>query len=240
MSDRERIARLREAVYRANIDLVDKGLVIDTFGNVSGIDRDMGMVAIKPSGVSYDRLSAETMVLLDMDGKRIEGDLNPSSDTKTHLHLYHAFPGIGGVVHTHSRMATSWAQAKRPLPCLGTTHADYFHGEIPCTAVITDEQILRDYEEETGVQIVEAFTSIDYRSMPGVLVASHGPFTWGRDAADAVHNSVILEYVAEMAAAAFALNPSLTAVRQTLLDKHYLRKHGKGAYYGQGGGKAPA
>jgi L-ribulose-5-phosphate 4-epimerase len=235
MNDRARISKLREAVYKANIDLVDKGLVIDTFGNVSGVDRELGLLAIKPSGVSYDRLSPDAMVVLDLDGKRIEGDLNPSSDTKTHLHLYRAFPAIGGVVHTHSRMATAWAQAMRPLPCLGTTHADYFHGEVPCTAVITDEQILRDYEEETGVQIVEAFAGLDYRAMPAVLVASHGPFTWGRDAADAVHASMILEYVAEMAAVSFALAPGLTGIRQSLLDKHYLRKHGKDAYYGQGG-----
>ncbi len=166
------------------------------------------------------------------------GDLNPSSDTKTHLRLYRAFPGIGGVVHTHSRFATAWAQARRPLPCLGTTHADYFHGAVPCTAVISDAQIDRDYEEETAVQIVEAFKALDYRAMPAVLVASHGPFTWGRDAADAVHHSVMLEYVAEMAAIAFALNPGLAGIRQRLLDKHYLRKHGSDAYYGQAGEKA--
>ena len=234
MGDAERTRGLREAVCRANLDLVRAGLVVDTFGNVSGVDRDLGIVAIKPSGVSYDRLTPETMVLVDLEGRRVEGDLNPSSDTKTHLVLYRAFPGIGGVVHTHSRAATSWAQARRALPCFGTTHADYFRGEVPCTAVITDAQIARDYEEETGAQIVEAFGKLDYLSMPAVLVASHGPFTWGRDAADAVHTSVILEYVAEMAAASLALNPSLKPVRQALLDKHYLRKHGRGAYYGQG------
>jgi L-ribulose-5-phosphate 4-epimerase len=233
--DRERIGKLCEAVFRANVDLVDRGLVIDTFGNVSGMDREMGLVAIKPSGVGYADLAPEAMVVLDLEGRKVEGRLNPSSDTKTHLVLYRAFPGIGGVVHTHSRAATSWAQAMRPLPCLGTTHADYFHGEVPCTAVITDEQIGRDYEEETGVQIVEAFKALDYASMPAVLVASHGPFTWGRDPADAVHTSVILEYVADMALAAFALNPSLAGIRQRLLDKHYLRKHGSGAYYGQPG-----
>jgi L-ribulose-5-phosphate 4-epimerase len=237
MKDRERIGKLREAVCRANVELVDRGLVIDTFGNVSGIDREMGLLAIKPSGVGYADLTPEAMVVLDLEGKKVEGGLNPSSDTKTHVHLYRAFPGIGGVVHTHSRAATSWAQANRALPCLGTTHADYFHGEVPCTAVITDAQIERDYEEETGVQIVEAFKALDYASMPAVLVASHGPFTWGRDPADAVHNSAILEYVAEMAVTAFALNPGLTGIRPRLLDKHYLRKHGRGAYYGQPGSR---
>jgi L-ribulose-5-phosphate 4-epimerase len=238
MADGERISRLREAVCRANLDLVDKGLVIDTFGNVSGIDRELGLIAIKPSGVGYDRLTPQAMVVLDLEGKRVDGDLNPSSDTKTHVRLYREFPEIGGVVHTHSRNATAWAQAKRPLPCLGTTHADYFRGEVPCTAVITDAQIERDYEEETAVQIIEAFRLLDYRSMPGVLVASHGPFTWGRDPSDAVHNSEILEYVAGMAALSVALSPSVKGVKKTLLDKHYLRKHGKGAYYGQGGARS--
>ena len=235
--DRKRVRRLCEEVYRANIELVEKGLVVATFGNVSGIDRELGIIAIKPSGIDYAELSPEKMVLLDRDGSLIEGDLNPSSDTKTHVRLYREFPEIGGVVHTHSRNATAWAQAKRPLPCLGTTHADYFRGEVPCTAVITDAQIERDYEEETAVQIIEAFRSLDYRSMPGVLVASHGPFTWGRDPSDAVHNSEILEYVAGMAALSVALSPSVKGVKKTLLDKHYLRKHGKGAYYGQGGSK---
>jgi L-ribulose-5-phosphate 4-epimerase len=178
------------------------------------------------------------MVVLDLDGKRLEGDLAPSSDTKTHVRLYREFPAIGGIVHTHSRYATSWAQARRPLPCFGTTHADYFHGAVPCTEVITDAQIGRDYEEETAVQIVTAFASlalrgIDYRSMPAVLVASHGPFAWGKDAAEAVYHAWMLEYAAEMAAVTVALNPRIRAVKQSLLDKHFLRKHGKYAYYGQ-------
>ena len=235
--DTRRARRLREQVCRANLDLVAKGLVIETFGNVSGIDRELGLIAIKPSGVPYDELRSSSIVLVDLAGTRVAGDFAPSSDTPTHVRLYGEFPEIGGVVHTHSRNATAWAQAKRPLPCLGTTHADYFRGEVPCTAVITDAQIERDYEEETAVQIIEAFRSLDYRSMPGVLVASHGPFTWGRDPSDAVHNSEILEYVAGMAALSVALSPSVKGVKKTLLDKHYLRKHGKGAYYGQGGSK---
>ena len=174
------IRKLREAVYEANLELVEKGLVVSTFGNVSGIDRELGLIAIKPSGVEYDDLSPSNMVLLDLDGKRVEGTLNPSSDTKTHVFLYKSFPEIGGVVHTHSLHATAWAQARLPLPCLGTTHADYFHGPVPCTAVITDAQIALDYEEQTAVQITDAFKRIDYREMPAVLVASHGPFTWGK------------------------------------------------------------
>jgi len=231
--DRKRVRRLREEVYRANIELVEKGLVVATFGNVSGIDRELGIIAIKPSGIDYAELSPENMVLLDRDGSRIEGDLNPSSDTKTHVCLYREFPDIGGVVHTHSTHATAWAQARLPLPCLGTTHADYFHGEVPCTRIITDQQISRDYEEETAIQIIEALRRIDYHSMPAVLVASHGPFTWGRDPAEAVHHAFILEYVAEMNAISTLLNPRIKSIRRALLDKHYLRKHGKDAYYGQ-------
>ncbi len=229
----QRIRSLREAVHRANIELVEQGLVVSTFGNASGIDRELGLIAIKPSGVEYDRLSPSTMVLLDLDGKRIEGKLNPSSDTKTHVMLYRKFPDIGAVVHTHSLYATAWAQARVPLPCLGTTHADYFHGPVPCTAVITDAQIELDYEEQTAVQIVDAFTRIDYREMPAVLVASHGPFTWGRSPEEAVYHAVILEYVAHMNAISVSVNPRIRGVRQRLLDKHFLRKHGKDAYYGQ-------
>ena len=225
--------RLREEVCRANVELVDLGLVISTFGNVSGIDRELGLIAIKPSGVGYADLSPANMVLLDLDGKRIEGDLNPSSDTKTHVRLYREFPEIGGIVHTHSKFATAWAQARLPLPCLGTTHADYFHGPVPCTAVITDLQISRDYEEETAVQIVEAFRGLDYGAMPAVLVASHGPFTWGKSAAEAVNHSSILEYAAEMAFLSMTLNRRVRGIRKSLLDKHYLRKHGRDAYYGQ-------
>jgi L-ribulose-5-phosphate 4-epimerase len=233
--DRKRVKALQEAVYRANRELVEKGLVAGTFGNVSGIDRELGVIAIKPSGVEYAELAPERMVILDLSGKRLEGTLNPSSDTKTHVGLYRAFPEIGGVVHTHSRHATSWAQARRALPCLGTTHADYFHGTVPCTAVITDEQISRDYEEETAVQIIDAFRGLDYREMPAVLVASHGPFTWGKSPAEAVYHSDMLEYAAEMALMSFALNPGVEGIRQSLLDKHYLRKHGRNAYYGQKG-----
>jgi L-ribulose-5-phosphate 4-epimerase len=227
------VAKLREAVYRANLELVEKGLVVSTFGNVSGIDRELGLIAIKPSGVEYDDLSPANMVLLDLEGRRVEGDLNPSSDTKTHVRLYKEFPEIRGVVHTHSLHATAWAQARLPLPCLGTTHADYFHGPVPCTAVITDAQIALDYEEQTAVQIVDAFHKIDYREMPAVLVASHGPFTWGKSPAEAVYHAFILEYVAHMNAISVSVNPRIRGVRQQLLDKHFLRKHGKNAYYGQ-------
>jgi L-ribulose-5-phosphate 4-epimerase len=232
-SSNQRLARLRQEVYRANLALVEHGLVVSTFGNVSGIDREIRLIAIKPSGVDYAKLTALDMVVLDLDGRTVEGELNPSSDTRTHVRLYREFPDIGGIVHTHSRHATAWAQARRPLPCLGTTHADYFHGDVPCTAVISAQQIALDYEEQTAVQIVEAFSRLDYHEMPAVLVASHGPFTWGRDAADAVHNAWMLEFAAEMAAEAVALNPRIKAVKRTLLDKHFLRKHGKNAYYGQ-------
>jgi L-ribulose-5-phosphate 4-epimerase len=227
------IRKLREAVYKANLDLVEKGLVVSTFGNVSGIDRELGLIAIKPSGVEYDDLSPSNMVLLDLDGNRVEGDLNPSSDTKTHVFLYESFGEIGGVVHTHSLHATAWAQARLPLPCLGTTHADYFQGPVPCTAVITDAQIALDYEEQTAVQITDVFKRIDYREMPAVLVASHGPFTWGKSASEAVYHAFILEYVAHMNAISVSVNPRIRGIRQTLLDKHFLRKHGKNAYYGQ-------
>ena len=237
--DTKRLQRLREEVYQANMDLVARGLVVSTFGNVSGIDRELGLIAIKPSGVDYEKLAPATMVILNLDGRKIEGHLNPSSDTKTHVRLYREFAEIGGVVHTHSRHATAWAEAKRPLPCLGTTHADYFHGEIPCTAVITDEQIRKDYEEETAVQILDAFRKLDYRAMPGVLVASHGPFTWGKDAAEAGYHAWMLEFAAEMAMMAVTINPRVRGVRQSLIDKHFLRKHGTNAYYGQGGHGTP-
>ena len=227
--------RLQEQVYKANLELKELGLVVATFGNASGIDRSQGVVAIKPSGVSYEELAAENMVLVDLDGRVLEGELNPSSDTPTHVRLYRAFPEIGGVVHTHSKFATAWAQARRALPCFGTTHADIFYGEVPCTAVMRDEQILRDYEVETAVQILETFAGRDYRSMPGVLVASHGPFTWGDTPAKAVYHSLMLETIAEMNAVSLALNPKLRAIKHSLLDKHYLRKHGERAYYGQKG-----
>jgi len=225
--------RLKAEVFRANRDLVRHGLVTLTWGNVSGIDRRLRCMAVKPSGVEYADLAPSNMVLLDLDGARVEGDLNPSSDTKTQLMLYKEFPEIGGVVHTHSLHATAWAQARLPLPCLGTTHADYFHGPVPCTEVITDAQIALDYEEQTGVQITTAFKRIDYREMPAVLVASHGPFTWGESPAAAVYHAFILELVARMNAISLSVNPRIRGVKQTLLDKHFLRKHGKNAYYGQ-------
>jgi L-ribulose-5-phosphate 4-epimerase len=238
MTEKERLKRLREDVYRANMEIVDKGLVIFTFGNVSGIDRASGIVAIKPSGVDYGELSPANMVLLDLQGNIVEGDFNPSSDTKTHLKLYNAFEEIGGVVHTHSRYASSWAQAGKPLPCFGTTHADYFYGEIPCTDVISDGSIARDYEDETGALIVNTFRERDYRSMKAVLVACHGPFTWGKDVGEAVFISAALEEVARMGFLSVTLNSDVKNIKQTLLDKHYLRKHGKDAYYGQGGGRS--
>jgi L-ribulose-5-phosphate 4-epimerase len=238
MTEKERLKRLREDVYRANMEIVDKGLVIFTFGNVSGIDRASGIVAIKPSGVDYSELSPANMVLLDLQGNIVEGDFNPSSDTKTHLKLYNAFEEIGGVVHTHSRYASSWAQAGKPLPCFGTTHADYFYGEIPCTDVISDGSIAKDYEDETGALIVNTFRERDYRSMKAVLVACHGPFTWGKDVGEAVFISAALEEVARMGFLSVTLNSDVKNIKQTLLDKHYLRKHGKDAYYGQGGGRS--
>jgi len=230
-----RLSALREQVYQANMALVEHGLVVSTFGNVSGMDRELGVIAIKPSGVDYAELTPADLVLLDLEGNVLTQGMNPSSDTRTHLLLYRRFEQIGGVVHTHSRHATAWAQARRPLPCLGTTHADYFRGEVPCTEVITDQQIGLDYEEQTGYQIVRAFQRRDYREMPAVLVASHGPFTWGKDAEEAVHNAWMLEYAAEMAVMAFSVNPRVRGIKQTLLDKHFLRKHGKDAYYGQPG-----
>jgi L-ribulose-5-phosphate 4-epimerase len=237
MTEKERIKRLRDEVCRANLELVERGLVIFTFGNASGIDRESGIVAIKPSGVDYGELSPENMVLLDLQGSILEGDFNPSSDTKTHLKLYNAFGEIGGVVHTHSRYASAWAQAKRALPCLGTTHADYFYGEVPCTALISDGAIGRDYEEETGTLIVDTFRELDYRHVRAVLVACHGPFTWGRDVEEAVFNSAMLEEAARMGYLSVMLNEEAGNIKQTLLDKHYLRKHGKDAYYGQGRGR---
>ena len=232
--DARRTRRLREQVCRANLQLVAKGLVVETFGNVSGIDRELGLIAIKPSGVDYDDLDSSAIVLVDLAGRRVAGDLHPSSDTPTHARLYREFPEIGGVAHTHSRYATAWAQARRPLPCLGTTHADYFRGTVPCTAPLSDTQIAGDYEDETAAQIVEAFLRIEYRQMPAVLVAGHGPFTWGRDADEAVYHAAMLEYAAELAAIAVGINPRVAPVKRTLVDRHFLRKHGSGAYYGQG------
>ena len=224
---------LKRRVYEANMELFERGLVVYTFGNASGIDRERGLVAIKPSGIDYTALRPEQIVLVDMDGTRVEGDLNPSSDTRTHCRLYRAWKEIGGVVHTHSRYATAWAQAKRPLPCLGTTHADYFYGEVPCTPVIGDREIVKDYEGETGTQIVNTFKGIDRRFMKAVLVACHGPFVWGADAAEAVYLSVMLEEVAMTGFFTALLDSGSGGIKQSLLDKHYLRKHGDEAYYGQ-------
>lgn len=224
---------LKEAVLEANLDLPKHGLVTFTWGNVSGIDREKGLVVIKPSGVPYDELKAEHLVVLDLDGNKIEGKLKPSSDTPTHLVLYKAFKDIGGVVHTHSPWATSWAQAGRGIPPLGTTHADYFYGEIPCTRSMYEEEINGEYEMETGNVIVETFAQINPVFIPGVLVNNHGPFSWGKDAHEAVHNAVVLEEVAKMAFNSLTLAPDTSAIGRSLLDKHFLRKHGANAYYGQ-------
>lgn len=227
------LEKLKHEVLRANLELPRKGLVIYTWGNVSGIDREKGLVVIKASGVEYEEMKEEHMVVLDLEGNIVEGKYRPSSDTPTHLVLYKAFPGIGGVVHTHSVWATQWAQAGKGIPCYGTTHADYFYGEIPCTRKMTDKEIKGAYEHETGNVIVETFKSIDPSNIPAVLINGHGPFTWGKDAAEAVHNSVVLEEVARMAHNSLVLNPGLKPVSQSLLDKHFLRKHGSNAYYGQ-------
>ena len=227
------IKKLKERVCKANLELDKHQLVVYTFGNVSGIDREKGIVAIKPSGVSYEDLIPEMIVLVDLDNNVLEGDLRPSSDTKTHLELYKHFPEIGGVAHTHSPFATSWAQAHKPIPCLGTTHADYVPGEIPCTKIMSDEQIKRDYETETGNQILETFKKYDYKHTPMVIVASHGAFTWGETPEKAVYHSVILEYLAKMAITTLNINPEISPVKQTLIDKHFQRKHGIDAYYGQ-------
>lgn len=227
------LENLKIDVCEANLELKRNNLIIYSWGNVSGIDRDKGIVAIKPSGVSYDTLTPDDIVLLDLEGNVVEGTLRPSSDTPTHLELYRQFDTIGGVCHTHSLNATIWAQACRPIPCLGTTHADYFYGSIPVTAVMKEDQIAADYELNTGKVIVETFSSMSPDQMPAVLVANHGPFTWGTTPAKSVESAVVLEQVAEMALKTSILKPELTPISQTLLDKHYLRKHGKNAYYGQ-------
>ncbi|MBJ2183110.1 MAG: L-ribulose-5-phosphate 4-epimerase [Muribaculaceae bacterium] len=224
---------LKEKVFRANLDLVRHGLVIFTWGNVSGIDRERGLVVIKPSGVDYDAMKASDMVVVDLaTGEVVEGDLRPSSDTPTHLAIYRAWPEAGGVVHTHSTYATAWAQAGLDIPNIGTTHADYFHRDIPCTPDMTREEVQGDYELETGHVIVRSFDGMNPMHTPGVLVKNHGPFTWGTTPHDAVHNAVVLEQVAKMAYIAETLNPSLT-MNPLLVEKHYLRKHGPNAYYGQ-------
>jgi L-ribulose-5-phosphate 4-epimerase len=223
---------LKEKVLQANLSLVKHGLVIFTWGNVSGIDRDKGLVVIKPSGVSYNDMKAADMVIVDLEGNVVEGDLNPSSDTPTHIVLYKNFKKIGGIVHTHSEWATSWAQAGRPVPAYGTTHADYFYGEIPCTRKLTRKEIDEDYEMNTGKVITERFKELDYEALPGVLVNGHAPFTWGSDPDNAVHNAVVMEEVAKMAFRTEVLG-NTNPVDMYLLDKHYRRKHGKKAYYGQ-------
>ena len=227
------LEQLKKAVLEANLELPAKGLVTYTWGNVSGIDRDSGLVAIKPSGVEYDTMKAEDIVLIDLSGNVVEGRLKPSSDAPTHVALYNSFPEIGGVCHTHSRWATSMAQAGLGIPAYGTTHADYFYGEIPCTRDMTQEEISSAYEANTGAVIVETFKNLNPNFIPGVLVKNHAPFTWGKDAGEAVHNSVVLEEIAMMAIQCKTMNPLIKPMSQTLLDKHFLRKHGSGAYYGQ-------
>lgn len=223
---------LKKNVFEANLNLVKHGLVIFTWGNVSAIDRDSQLVVIKPSGVSYDAMTAEDMVVVDLDGNVVEGKLKPSSDTATHLVLYKAFPTIGGIVHTHSTYATAWAQAGCNIPNIGTTHADYFKDEIPCTRQMTRQEIEGKYELETGNVIVERFNDLSAEHTPGVLVNNHGPFSWGKNADDAVHNAVVLEQVAKMAFISFNINPKLK-MNDDLIKKHFFRKHGSDAYYGQ-------
>ena len=227
------LSELKQKVLEANLELPKKGLVTFTWGNVSAIDRVKGIIVIKPSGVSYEEMKSEDMVVLDLDGRILEGNLNPSSDTDTHVLLYKEFKEIGGIVHTHSSWATSFAQAGRAIPCFGTTHADYFYGSIPCTRKMSREEINGRYEYETGKVIVETFKGINPEFVPGVVVNNHGPFAFGKDAMDAVHNAVVMEEVAKMAYRSIHLNNELEAIDSTLLEKHFLRKHGKDAYYGQ-------
>jgi len=231
--DEKKLNSLKEEVCEANLELVAKKLVIYTWGNVSGIDREANLVVIKPSGVPYEKLTPEMMVILNLEGSIISGNYNPSSDTPTHLELYREFNNIGGVVHTHSTYATAWAQAKRKIECFGTTHSDYFYNEIPCTPELTIEEIEGDYELNTGKVIVRTMTNRDYISVPGILVANHGPFTWGKDANSAVHNSVVLEELARIAHLTILINKDITRIQDGLMEKHYQRKHGKNATYGQ-------
>ena len=226
---------LREAVYEANMELPRRGLVTYTWGNVSAVDRAAGLMVIKPSGVEYEELSPDKLVVLDLDGRRVEGSLNPSSDTKTHLELYRAFPEIGGIVHTHSAHAVAWAQAGKDIPCFGTTHADYFYGPVPCARALFPEEVEDDYEGSTGRVIVETFRErgLNPVHVPGVICRSHGPFTWGRDAAQAVYHAAVLEEVAKMAIFTVQINPEALPAPQHVLDKHFMRKHGPNAYYGQ-------
>ena len=228
------LEKLKEQVWKANVQLPAHGLVVFTWGNVSGLDRESGLFVIKPSGVEYDKLRPEDMVVMDLEGHKVEGELNPSSDTPTHLELYRNFPTIGGVVHTHSRWATIWAQSGRSIPAYGTTHGDYFYGPIPCTRAMTPEEIGGEYELETGKVIVETFQGKKPEDIPAVLVKSHGPFTWGKDCFEAVHNSVVLEELAMMAwHTENTMGVQMQPMQQELLDKHFLRNHGANAYYGQ-------
>ena len=227
------LSRLREEVLEANLELVRRGLVLYTFGNASGVSRENGLVVIKPSGVPYEEMKPEHLVVTDLDGKIVEGNLRPSSDLPTHLVLYKAFTGIGGVVHTHSEYATAWAQARREIPCFGTTHADYFHGAVPVTEPMPDHQIAGEYEKNTGTAILTAFRDRNPAALPGVLVANHGPFAWGESAEAAAHNAVILEAIARMAYFTSTLHPPAGPIGKTLHDRHYLRKHGSNSYYGQ-------
>ena len=229
------LKKLKHAVYEANMELPHRGLVTYTWGNVSGIDRERGLVVIKPSGVSYDELTPDDLVVLDLDGKVVDGKLNPSSDTKTHLELYKAFPEIGGIVHTHSPYAVGWAQAGRDIPAYGTTHADYFYGPVPCCHSLTEQEVEEDYERNTGLVIVETFRQreLDPVHVPGAICRNHGPFTWGKDAAQAVYHAVVLEEVAKMAVYTTQIAPDAQPAPQYVLDKHFLRKHGPNAYYGQ-------
>ena len=229
------LEKLKEQVFKANLELPKKGLVLFTWGNVSGIDREKNLIVIKPSGVDYETMKVEDMVVVDLDGNIVEGELNPSSDTPTHIELYKKFPSIGGIVHTHSTNATIWAQSGRDIPAYGTTNADYFYGSIPCTRKMTPKEITGEYEKETGTVIIETFENrgLDPKYIPGVLVNSHGPFTWGKNPDEAVYNSVVLEEVAKMAMFTEIVNKDIEPMQQELLDKHFLRKHGVNAYYGQ-------
>ena len=229
------LEQLKQAVCAANLELPRRGLVTYTWGNVSGIDREKGLVVIKPSGVEYDQLTPEKLVVLDLDGNIVEGDLNPSSDTKTHLELYKAFPALGGVVHTHSPCAVAWAQAGEDIPCYGTTHADYFYGPVPCARGLTQEELDEDYEKNTGKVIVETFTGrgIDPAHLPAVICRNHGPFTWGKNPAQAVYHAAVLEEVAKMALLTRQVKADAAPAPDHLVEKHFLRKHGPNAYYGQ-------
>ena len=229
------LEELRKAVWEANMELPRRNLVTYTWGNVSGIDREKGLIVIKPSGVEYEDLTPEKLVIVDLDNNIVEGNLNPSSDTKTHVELYRAFPTLGGIVHTHSPHAVAWAQAGRDIPCYGTTHADYFYGPVPCARSLTAEEVEEDYERNTGKVIIETFTErgLDPKAVPGVICRNHGPFTWGKDAAQALYHAVVLEEVAKMAMYTITIDPNTPSAPQHVQDKHYMRKHGPNAYYGQ-------